>query len=145
MSAKKPKNNLLNDLKKLEGYVAAAIAGDELPAKLTAEVTDFVTARAGYKSEDNHWLHALAQVKNSNFEAAKRSFQKVMRAVAVRAADFPFQPGDEVYLTRSEGGWHNGNLRGKVLSRSGDSYEVLLLDEGYSVHVNHTRDMTAAY
>lgn len=120
----------------------AFVAGIETNAAPEGELLEFIAERqiASLK----RFALALSQIKNKNFDAALKTLRKVRAAIAPVARDFPFEPGRRVDLIRSEHGWHNGNLSGVVLGRSGDTY-VVATDDGYNVMVEHTRDMTAGW
>ena len=104
---------------------------------------EFVCSRGG----ETRITLAMQQLKNGNRQAAMRSLHKVQSTIAEVAADTPFEIGAKVCLTRSEHGWHNGNVCGKVVRFDGRGYDVLLTPEdgGYEVYVQHTRDMSSGW
>lgn len=120
----------------------AFVTGIKTNAAPEGELLEFIAVRSTAALE--RFALALSQIKNENFDAALKTLRKVRAAIRPVARDYPFEPGRRVDLVRSEHGWHNGNLSGTVLERSGDTY-VVATDDGYNVMVEHTRDMTAGW
>lgn len=137
-----PKNRkkiqiLRENLRELSQYVKLVESNQVLFPSNT--LVNFVISRGGKSKMEL----AMQQLANGNITAATRSLKKVQSTVAEVAADDPLDIGDAVCLHRSEHGWHNGNVCGKILSFDGRGYTVKLNPEDgdYEVYVNHRRDM----
>ena len=132
---------LRQNLGKFSEYVKAVESGKYDPVDF--DLFKFVESRGGSK----RMTLAMQQLKNGNVQAAMSSLRKVQTTICEVAADTPFEIGAKVCLERSEHGWHNGSVCGKVVRFDGLGYDVLLNPEdgGYEVYVQHTRDMSGGW
>lgn len=138
VKAKKPVKTLEQRMQMFDAFVA----GIKTNAAPEVELLEFIAERSAGATV--RMAIAIAQIRNGNFKAATTALRKVRAEIQPVARDYPFDPGRRVDLIRSEHGWHNGNLSGTVLERSGETY-VVATDDGYNVTVEHTRDMTAGW
>jgi hypothetical protein len=88
----------------------------------------------------------LKSFKDGNKNKLKNHINKLLNRSKHFANDEPFDIGDEVGIIRTEHGWHDGTLEGKIISKNKSStgvwsYQALLKDSvDHIVDIRHTRD-----
>jgi hypothetical protein len=94
----------------------------------------------------------MKKFKNGLTKSSLFHSKKLLSLTKPVSNDFPFNVNDVVFVTRSEHGWHDGNMKAKIIQKHMNtqgiwSYFAQVFDDEknqydphYFVKINHTRD-----
>ncbi len=139
-------------LREFETIVAKPDVDETYAEDLMNIVIDFYNNRwdSRLKESGQHLINLISAFKKEDWKKVAYHLSRVRKVVHVSANDSPYQKGEHISLIRTEHGWHNGDICGKVVGvhnrENGTHYYDVLVDNdcGYGagcvLELSHTRD-----
>ena len=92
-----------------------------------------------YDGHAAHLANLLGAISRRSQDKAKLHLARLRKVVRVVAADRTFADGERVSVKRTEHGWHDGRLQGRVKAGSGG--RIVIDDDGGENEIRHLRDI----
>lgn len=92
-----------------------------------------------YDGHAAHLTNLTSAIARRSSDKAKLHLARLRKVVHVVAADRTFTDGERVSVKRTEHGWYDGRLQGRVKAGSGG--HVVVDDDGVEHEIRHLRDI----